>query len=491
MALDLTTADVAYPDLHWLYAHATLQRLFRPTQDGRQAFWNRVPGLVNIYSRAAIRADPFPVEDLYLQHYLLEFQTGWVNILGGTENAGFAPHAFSVFAIPSPLTDWFLSYWWDVAHNCRADIDQVIPTGDNRPIVYSGHSLGGASSVCMAYLDWNRQIHRPRGVVSFGCPLTRGKAGMDGRDFSHLRVMRFNDPIPSWPQNLIRVPLGLLPIKSQLASLQHYGQPVRLLANRQHDFQDDHAFRYSGPGALAYAIGAFNGAWDPFTRHYVVSYVFDLRRVLVQEGIEPDPFWDEVNYFLNAAENQTWSIPGFPHAYPSSAPSSIATVAGGDWGEVLDNEAQINKGLDASFTRPTTAFPILRDQSLAAFLSQRSGRDFRDVVVKLYKQPLADPTTAILTDFVDADFTGYTPVGGAEWLTFAPTSYTGAKRYFRSCNFSTWSGVVANNIAGWYAVALEGAALVPVLIAWYQFGQPLVFDRSERGVFIEIELTAV
>lgn len=489
MPIDLTTLSVHDEGSdewwQWVYAHATLQRLFRDEPDDRDKYFNQVPTLVNWHRNPSIAGGTLPNTSIYADHFLLETTKGWVNILGGTKLLGWPQHVLSALA-PALIDPYFPTYWLDLADTALAVIATKIPAGDARPICFSGHSLGGAASVTAAYRDWTRTPERSKTCISFGCPKVRGKQGMDGRDFLHVRMMNEYDPIPYLPFNPFPVRIFLRPIRSGLSGLHHYGLPVLMKKNRpQYRFSDG---RWINPLGLAGLF--FTGILDEdllFTHHFMAAYAKKIREIMAREGIRVDPFWDRANRYINQLEGIRWHVFNY---YPNDywdAPPATPKPNPVDLEDVCEKAADLIDNAQRSLWTPGPNLQIR--QSFAAYLAAQSGRDFRDVTVRLATNIIPEGQDVLLADLQEATFPGYTPVGGADWDTLTPPAGFAQRRWARRAIFSCWSAVVPNDVWAMYLVAHEGPAETPVLIAWQQFGAAVKFDKERKGLFLSIEVS--
>lgn len=487
MPLNLLTFDDHHPDPHWMYAHATLQRLFRSNPDGRQQFWPQVPGFKAAFSRANLVMDNFNGSDRLLAHFLVQLEDGWINILGGTEwPLGWPYHAFSLVE-PPVLTpyEWFIGYWYTVGNNALTDIAAVIPANDSKPIVYSGHSLGGAASVAAGYIDFLRTPARPRTAVTFGCPLTRGKQGLDNRTFPICRVWNENDMVPSLPFHLIKVAItagGL--IKVPLFNLYHQGMGMMVSKDGAFEESNGGFFRHNALAA-AFLLGAgVVNNWDPFTEHYIDSYAFFCRKACEAQDVEVLPFWDKVNAFINEAVGLEWEITGFPRE-PPPAPS-ITPPTPQNLGVIL-NAAPNFAAFNNDLLNPRPGVPLLRDQSLAGYLNAATGTAFEDVTIHLSQAPITDPLNVDLTSFTECDFSGYQFFGGPNWVQTLPQAWTPARRMAARAVFSCIGEERINTAYAWYAVGHKIGTGERVLLDWRQLGNPFTFDRP-RTLCIEYSL---
>lgn len=487
MALDLLTFDPENPDLHWMYAHATLHRLFRANTDNRQQFYSRIPGFKAALSRANIVCNNFNSADLILQHYLIELDGGWLNILGGTEwPLGWPYHAWSLLEVPALTpTDYFPSYWWLTAGNTLQDLATVIPAGDARPIMFSGHSLGGASSVAAAYKDFNRSTSRRRSVVNFGAPLTRGVDHMDGRDIPCCRVWNTHDLVPSLPQHLVKVGLGgIIPVKIPLFSLYHHGLGFSVDPDGITEQSNGGAFRSTAAAAALLAMNTFGAVHHrPWTTHFMATYAYLLRLACDRQQVQIDPLWDEINYYVNQVDGIHWNFAYFPPSAftvpPTVAPNPIDLGAAATLPDLTPFDA------DLLIARP--AVPVISGQSLAAQLGTAAGFALDDVTIHLSQAPVADPLNVDLSSFTEADFSGYQCFGGPEWLTTQPVTWTSARRYQARALFGAIGDDHVNTVYAWYAVGHKTGTGQKVLLDWQALGAPFVFDRP-RVLCIEYSL---
>jgi hypothetical protein len=490
MPLDLTTFDESNPGIGWHYCQATLQRLFRPATNGRLQFFACVPGLIGWRGRPQIRGNNWPNLDLVLQHYLLEFPGGWLNILGGTEGWGWTWHTYSLIEFSELNDDKFCLYWSSLSEVTMNDLANTIPASDNRRILFNGHSLGGATSVVCAYRDFTRPVTKKRSVVTFGSPLPRAEEGMSGRDFAHARVYCNEDPIPFLPQNIVKVPLLAVPFKSWAAGLHRYGLPFRLTPDLECHFTDQHWSRFTALGFLLLTIGAIERRTNIIQQHYVVGYCHRLRQIIAKERIPVDPYWDEVNAYLNITEGFAWNIPGFPQESPPALPPGVTPET-----DVIDSQEAsdaVNRLIGSATTNllhQTPETPVLKDQSLAAHLAQVSGRDFRDVSIHLSREPIPDPDNVSLGSFTEATFPGYIWVYGPQWRTSVPSPANPVKRFACRAGFHCEAAEKPNLIHAWFVVAHEGEAGNWVLVGFGAFAAPFAMVRKINRV-LDVEYTA-
>jgi hypothetical protein len=483
MAMDLVTGANQPSVYHFLYAHATLQRLFRPASDGRQQFFSQVPGLVNWTTRAQMQLTNFSPQDVLVDHYLLEFPSGWVNILGGTKGLAWFQHYTGLWGLPNPAQSLFPSYYFDLAQTCLADIATAIPAGDQRPILFNGHSLGGASSVAAAFFDGERIQPRTARVISFGSPKTRYKQGMDGRDFQHWRCVNELDLVPYASFSLIPIPKFLIPGKMYATSLFHYGQEFRVT-------QDFIFHTLPLNGAIMWAPfvagTAFAETGNPVRPHYMESYAFLLRRQMSQLAIPIDPIWDQINDYINRTEGWGMNIPGFPVSPGPALPDGFTPPA-----ETLDIEELLEEGIEGTAAASPNMLDdsknpnILRGQSLAAYLNGQFGRAFTNVNVRLARQPVPDPNDIGFGDLIECDFEGYEPRGGSVWATTAAAPGTGASQLF-ACRvgFRCDGSNPANTVYYCYLTATEAGNPQDVLLAAYPLqGGVLMHKRGQNLVF--------
>jgi hypothetical protein len=480
--------DAGYADFPWLYAMATLNRLLRPEDDGRETFYGRIPGLLQIHAFPRVTPPATGGTEILLDDYLLEFPQGWIFVIGGTKLHGWPHHVVNSLAFTFQLRAHFPAYWWDLAEVFHLHLTGKIPANDARPIIFNGHSLGGAVAATMAYQDFDRPTPRTRWAVTWGAPKVRGEAGMSGREFGCFRVVNFRDLVPFMPFNPLPLPIkvGGPALKFAFSNYHHFGYPINLISEGLVERNNER------PTPLALlpfaAIAAVNNDLDPFSFHYMASYAYFLRHYISRRGIEIDPFWDEVNEYLNRSEGVSWGhIPGFPLEVGPSLPPAFVPPPTMDLPSIPFEEK-----LEPATVRlldPPADVVVQKNQDLAAYLNQAYGRNFIHLTVHLSKAPIPDLQNVGLNSFVEADFKGYKPRGGSLWVTTNPTNYYPVRRFAARVPFQCTSALVPNHLHALYVVGHEGQNLDKVLLAFQPFPHPVAMDRPHLNRIFDVEIS--
>lgn len=473
--------------LPWAYAHATLQRLFRPADDFRSNFFASVPGILSFVENPEI---PLPIEQdtaTYLEHYLLRFPEGWVNILGGTKFGGWPVHLVSAMV---PDTGWphFPVFWNLIAQVVLPKLATLIPGSNNQPVLFSGHSLGGAVSVACCFHDFDRPTPRTRAAVTFGCPKARNRLGMDGRDFDHVRVCERWDPVPYLPANPLptKILTAILKIFESWIGHHHYGEPIQLAAGHIEGTAGYEFPIWDCPTAIVQSTSA---GLDPFYCHYMNAYACSLRRACETHGYPIEPWFDSVNAYLNRVEGHNWVIPGFPAQPPPPVPPEVTipstTV---DVQEVVSAAPVLFDPQTTSLLVEQPLIPVVKGVSLASHLSSFAGRDIRDVTIRLSTIPIPDPSDVSLDSFQEATFPGYTVAGGPFWVRNVPPSYAQSPRFARRVSFACLGGGATEVIHYVYLVGHEGPTSERVLIGYQILNTPFIMDRP-RVLAVDVEVS--
>lgn len=490
MSVDLFNLGAGNPDLGALYAHATLQRIFNGIADDRLALWNDVPGMKSIIHNpqipgaGTIEGVPIVDTDIYLESYLIGFDAGYLVILGGTKLLGWPQHVLSAMAPTNSWQAFFPTYWYDLAATTLGVLATHIPSGNSKPIVFNGHSLGGAVATTCAYFDFDRPQSRIRKSVTFGAPKARGTAGMDARNFQQVRVINEDDVVPYMPSSPMPVKIFINPLKWWATSMAHYGTPYPLTI-------DGEVAQINTDSPIWNVLGpALTSTLSFFAPHLMPSYALTLRRRLAKLGRVVDSFWDRANDLINKLEGLTWRIDGFP-AVSATVPNGLTVPTPVPLEDEIAAADETLAPVQYGLLDPRQPLPVKDGQSLAAYLAEKSGRDIREVTIHLFTNRIVDLSTLTLASFHEATFAGYAPVGGQEWTCFAAASTTPGRRFARYANFYCVSPDAPNDIWGWYAVAHEGASNQRLLIAWHQEGQavPIWFER--KGLVYKIEFVGL
>lgn len=500
MPLNLAITDANTPDLGWLYAHATLQRLFRPAYvtsqgaDGREALQNNVPGLVRWFPLQSIPLLGVAGTSIFVDAYLLELETGWVVVIGGTKLLGWPHHVIN--ALTPNIADhaYFSTYWWDIGNALHAAVEQLIPPTDTRPICFSGHSLGGAVAVVCAYLDWNRSASRPATCVTFGAPKARQADGMDGRNFIHWRVQDEFDVVPFLPGNPLPLRLWTAPLKLLSGGYKHSGQCVVLVeygAGPGIRLGQFHSQPFIMTPFVAY-LGApewLLTPWRPLAQHYVETYAYKLRRLLAVKGLPFHAWFDSAHAYLAGAEGPFFSIEGFPAEAPPALPPGYTPPAPIAIEPTVAEAAAFIQTASADLLAPSPGVPIVREQSLAAFLTTLAGTPLEDVSIGLAKAPLADLAEVTPDMLEHADFLGYEPFRGSRWVTTTATTLTAGRRYAVHAVFQCLGAAPANNVYAWFILGHPPGGAAPLLLHVARFASPVQMDRV-RTLVIKLAVAA-
>ena len=151
----------------------------------------------------------------------------------------------------------------------KREVDDIWPTierilvGEERPVWFSGHSLGGAmAQICAARCKSSEIAANPQEVVTFGSPRVGTKRYVQSAQIKHLRWVNNNDVVTRVPPQWLRYRHGGIHMY-----LDRNGKVAKL--NPSQRGRD----RWAG-----FVDGVKKRKFDHFSDHAVAAYVTHIRR---------------------------------------------------------------------------------------------------------------------------------------------------------------------------------------------------------------------
>jgi hypothetical protein len=89
--------------------------------------------------------------------------------------------------------------FWREAEKLKPMVVEWVLNHPNRPIIITGHSLGGAISVVMARILEREMNCKAMNLVTFGCPMVGDEKFVGGVKSRHIRVGNENDVVTTVP----------------------------------------------------------------------------------------------------------------------------------------------------------------------------------------------------------------------------------------------------------------------------------------------------